>query len=203
MDTFWLEWEIPHTNIMLSKNNSFHICYIAKSSNFQNAFQCRFFFLLLFELKRNSKYLVIYLDKINLGSSTIHKKLNEYFYIKIKIITELYSSWQPWRIYLFISGNFKCSKKADNILEMAGLRLFCDYCFINHICKIRLLSRLINCKLIRGVSDLIKIHSDQLWRIYGLWIFRPTRIRYTPLLTYAKSAILHTYLATSTWFYSC
>ena len=35
-----------------------------------------------------------------------------------------------------ISGNFKCSKKADHILEMAGLGLFCDYRFINHILKL-------------------------------------------------------------------
>ena len=35
-------------------------------------------------------------------------------------------------------------KKADHILEMTGLRLFCDYCFMNHIFKIRLQSRLIN-----------------------------------------------------------
>ena len=28
--------------------------------------------------------------------------------------------------------------KADNILELAGLGLFCDYLFINRICKIRL-----------------------------------------------------------------
>ena len=32
-------------------------------------------------------------------------------------------------------------------------RAFCDYQFINHYCKIRSGSRLINCKLIHGLSD--------------------------------------------------
>ena len=42
------------------------------------------------------------------------------------------------------------------------------------------------------------------WFYYNNWwcIFRPTQIRYTPLLTYAKSAILHI-RPSSTWFYSC
>ena len=46
------------------------------------------------------------------------------------------------------------------------------------------------------------------WRIFlvtlniGWCIFRPTQIHYTPLLTYAKYAILHI-RPTSTWFYSC
>ena len=32
-------------------------------------------------------------------------------------------------------------------------RLFCVYRFINHICKVRLANRLINFKLIPGLSD--------------------------------------------------
>ena len=39
-------------------------------------------------------------------------------------------------------------------------------------------------------------------KVKGWCIFRPTQIRYTPLLTYAKSVILHI-RPTSTWFYSC
>ena len=35
--------------------------------------------------------------------------------------------------FIYISGNFKYSKKTDQILEMAGLGFF-----INHICQIRL-----------------------------------------------------------------
>ena len=41
-------------------------------------------------------------------------------------------------------------------------------------------------------------------RRHKIWwcIFRPTHIRHTPLLTYAKSAILQI-RPTSTWYYSC
>ena len=39
-------------------------------------------------------------------------------------------NWQLIRrLYIYISGNFECSKKAN----MSGLGLFRDYCFINHI----------------------------------------------------------------------
>ncbi len=54
--------------------------------------------------------------------------------------------------YKYISGNIKRTKKCDHILELAGLGLFCYYCFIDNICKIRLLSLLINYKLIPGLS---------------------------------------------------
>ena len=43
---------------------------------------------------------------------------------------------------LHLYHNFKCSKKADPNLEMAGLGLLFDDRFINHVCKIRLYSHL-------------------------------------------------------------
>ena len=50
------------------------------------------------------------------------------------------------------------------------------------------------------------IYTWVLWLLflYLVWccIFRPTQIRYAPLLTYTKSAILHI-RPTSTWFNSC
>ena len=42
------------------------------------------------------------------------------------------------------------------------------------------------------------LHIGKNWRKNLWFIFRPTQIRYTPLLTYAKSAILHI-RPTSTW----
>ena len=56
-------------------------------------------------------------------------------------------------IYIYISVNFKCSKIADHILEMAGLGLFCSYRFINYICKIILLSEPSICELVPGLSE--------------------------------------------------
>ena len=49
---------------------------------------------------------------------------------------------------------------------------------------------------------LIKISKCNNFQCSPIWwcIFLPTQIRYTPLLTYAKSAILHI-RPTSTWFY--
>ena len=47
-----------------------------------------------------------------------------------------------------------------------------------------------------------KINNWELRCFSGWCIFRPTQIHYTPLLTNAKSAILHNRY-TSTWFYSC
>ena len=34
----------------------------------------------------------------------------------------------------YISNNFKCLKKADHILEMAGLGIFSNYRFMDYIC---------------------------------------------------------------------
>jgi len=71
------------------------------------------------------------------------------------------------RIYL---GNFKCSTEADHILEMAGIGLSCVYRFINHICKIILLSLL---KLIEpGLSD--KGCKKDYYRRFKLKMFRRT-----------------------------
>ena len=58
---------------------------------------------------------------------------------------------QKTLIYIF--SNFKRTIKADHILELAGIGLFCYYRFINRICKIRLRGRLTNYKLISGLSD--------------------------------------------------
>ena len=44
------------------------------------------------------------------------------------------------------------AQKTDYIL-MTGPGLFCVYRFTNHICKVRLANRLINFKLIPGLSD--------------------------------------------------
>ena len=58
-------------------------------------------------------------------------------------------NWQLIRrFYIYISGNFKRTIKADHILEYAEHELFCNNRFINHICKIKLLGHLINYKLI-------------------------------------------------------
>ena len=46
------------------------------------------------------------------------------------------------------------------------------------------------------------IYPSSLTVLFWWCIFRPKHIRYTPLLTYAKSAIQHI-RSTSTWFYSC
>ena len=35
-----------------------------------------------------------------------------------------------WKTKLLISGNFERKKMGDPILEMAGLWIFCDYCFV-------------------------------------------------------------------------
>ena len=40
-------------------------------------------------------------------------------------------------LHIYTSGNYKWTKTADHILEMAGLGLCCDCRFFNHICKIR------------------------------------------------------------------
>ena len=47
-------------------------------------------------------------------------------------------NWQLIKttLHICISSNFECSKQADHIWEMAGLGLFCDYFFTNHICKV-------------------------------------------------------------------
>ena len=48
-------------------------------------------------------------------------------------------NWQLFRrLYIYFSDNIKRTIKEDPILELAGLGLFCYYCSINHICKIRL-----------------------------------------------------------------
>ena len=52
-------------------------------------------------------------------------------------------------------------------------------------------------KVIIPFSSKLKLQIINRW-----FIFRPTQIRYTPLLTYAKSPILHI-RPSSLWFYSC
>ena len=57
-------------------------------------------------------------------------------------------------------------------------------------------------KKIVDMSKIIVQMTHMSWPIMGGVFFYHTQIRYTPLLAYAKSAILHI-RPTSTWFYSC
>ena len=72
---------------------------------------------------------------------------------------------------------------------------------IEHISSIKILTAK-NVKALILIIGLIFSRLMALGYKNGWCIFRPKQIRYPPLLSYAKSAILHI-RHKSTWFYSC